>query len=482
MGPKSKPMNDGTWMKPKVGIIFSQTDQFSGESANLAAYFCGLLSETGYCDLYMIGYESTGVGNVVSRRIRYTSAGQSKPKEVPAADVTFAHFSALQDCHVLIITVNSNDTKSCCQKLRETFNQPKGVTVFSLQRGVRNSLTVKEELDSSKGFTVMECVVGFAAVLDPKHSAVHATSPNPSILFERLSKEAVQVADGPTRLLESMDLTCHFRKTLTPHSWGVLLFETLCVLNILTKGSLQDTLSKREWRLILALMVRESYKVLTKAAKGGKWKPDLTLLNPSLSSWLLEMMLVMPDALFWSLFWFYGLVPDPTICSPGQLDLMEGRKSMAVDWHFAELVSAGQRHRYDAPVSTIVLQQLQALEASLFPHLVNAASGNTNMQSQSSSSSAGASDSSSTITYHNTDHMARLQLLLEQGVVDGDGDDNGNSSSSNISKSSSTSSSSSGNSLLRNHPSMVEVWYWISRVFGIISTILLIAFLFLHDY
>lgn len=44
-------------------------------------------------------------------------------------------------------------------------------------------------------------------------------------------------------------------------SWGVLLYEHLHVLNILTKGSLRDTLSKRENRLVLALMIRESYKV-----------------------------------------------------------------------------------------------------------------------------------------------------------------------------------------------------------------------------
>ena len=34
------------------------------------------------------------------------------------------------------------------------------------------------------------------------------------------------------------------------------------MLNILTKGSLRDTLSERENRLVLALMIRESYKVV----------------------------------------------------------------------------------------------------------------------------------------------------------------------------------------------------------------------------
>ena len=40
-----------------------------------------------------------------------------------------------------------------------------------------------------------------------------------------------------------------------------MLYENLHVLNILTKGTLRDTLSNREWRLVLALMTRESYRV-----------------------------------------------------------------------------------------------------------------------------------------------------------------------------------------------------------------------------
>lgn len=156
-----------TRIKPKVGIVFSQTDRFSSESLNLANYFCGLLSASGYSEIFMIGYESDGVpGEVYPRRVKYISRGQSAAKEVPVryilvtpaflaylmllrliqvSDVTFAHFHALQDCHLIVLTVNSNDTKSCCAKLLETLPNPKSIPVFSLQRGVRNSATVKDE-------------------------------------------------------------------------------------------------------------------------------------------------------------------------------------------------------------------------------------------------------------------------------------------------------------------------------------------------
>lgn len=74
-------------LKPKVGIIFSQTDKFSGESLNLASYLCGLLSTSGYSDIYMIGYQSDGMpGEVFPRRIKYIPRGQTSPKEVPVSD------------------------------------------------------------------------------------------------------------------------------------------------------------------------------------------------------------------------------------------------------------------------------------------------------------------------------------------------------------------------------------------------------------
>ncbi len=133
---------------------------------------------------------------------------------------------------------------------------------------------------------MIEGVLGFAVVLDAKFSAYTATTRHPGLMFERLSREAVKVADGPTNLLETMDLDFSFRKILTreslcslpqlamtcclffafylylvAYSWGVLVWENLYALNTLTKGSLADTLANRQWRLVLALMVRESHKV-----------------------------------------------------------------------------------------------------------------------------------------------------------------------------------------------------------------------------
>jgi len=45
------------------------------------------------------------------------------------------------------------------------------------------------------------------------------------------------------------------------------------------------------------------------------------------------MILVLPDTLFYVIASSIGLLPQPYLISPGQLDLMEGRKSM-VNWHY----------------------------------------------------------------------------------------------------------------------------------------------------
>jgi len=81
-------------LKPKVGIVFSQTDKFSGESLNLASYFCGLLSSSGYSEIYMIGYQSDGMpGEVYPRRIKYIPRGETSPKEVPVSEHKTRHYS-----------------------------------------------------------------------------------------------------------------------------------------------------------------------------------------------------------------------------------------------------------------------------------------------------------------------------------------------------------------------------------------------------
>jgi len=134
---------------------------------------------------------------------------------VPSSDFTYAHWSTLQSCHFILITVNTSDTVLCCKKLADLLTNNKNITVFSVQRGVKNSSTVKDELAGQPGLTVVEGVVGFAVLFNQRFNTYVPTIPTTAVLFERLSADAARVANGPLNLLESTNLTVYYRKIIT---------------------------------------------------------------------------------------------------------------------------------------------------------------------------------------------------------------------------------------------------------------------------
>ena len=127
----------------------------------------------------------------------------------------------------------------------------------------------------------------------------------------------------------------------------MLTFENIYALNILTKGSLRDTLNNRSWRLLIALMIRENIQAVQAASK-GTWTPQLLLISTFLTPKIMEMFLIMPNFVFQILFYFFGVFPTQNIISPGQHDVMEGRTTMTklnlkefVDVRNAFIVSSG---------------------------------------------------------------------------------------------------------------------------------------------
>lgn len=73
-------------------------------------------------------------------------------------------------------------------------------------------------MSTKKDFTVIECVIGFAAVPHPQTGALISTShctKNNIIVVERLTKETVKTSEGPMNLMETMPFTFLFQKTLT---------------------------------------------------------------------------------------------------------------------------------------------------------------------------------------------------------------------------------------------------------------------------
>ena len=70
----------------KVGIVFSEGQDCSLESQNLAYYLAGLLSSSGYAKIFMVGQTADGSpGDISHKRIVYLPPKKKKPVEVPVS-------------------------------------------------------------------------------------------------------------------------------------------------------------------------------------------------------------------------------------------------------------------------------------------------------------------------------------------------------------------------------------------------------------
>ncbi len=355
---------------PVVGVIYSADDQESHESERLACYLSAHLAATGFCEkIHLVGITPAhlpllDVSQMAKRKISYIPCDQStggKALVAPAANIEFSYWDCLEHCQMLIVTVNPSDTKSLGTKLRDLLVIRNKIVVFSMQRGEITSSTLRDSI-GAKGTAIIDCVVGFGVVPHPKTGDLIATTSNPSIGIQRLTKEIESLAIGPVNLLERTRISFQYRKALSPISFAMLVYETLYALNALTEGSLTDTLGNRNHRLIYATMIRESRRVLKLAAAKGGWSPDFSLVNSYINIPILELTLVLPNVLFFIIWYLLGFkllnIPSPT-----QIDVNEGRRPV-ITHSINELLALGSRRSIDMPVCTAVIERVKVLEKS----------------------------------------------------------------------------------------------------------------------
>mmetsp|Transcript_4591 Transcript_4591/g.4110 ORF Transcript_4591/g.4110 Transcript_4591/m.4110 type:complete len:407 (-) Transcript_4591:35-1255(-) len=337
-------------MKASVGIIYSDSLVSSFESRNLAFYLTGLLISKGHCLVKLVGYQNDLTNSQLpsNQRILFKSTPYSKTEEAPYSDITFGYWSSLQECHLLIIVVNSDDTQKCCQRVKDILQSSKNIPIFSLQRGVRNSAIVKDELNGRNGSQVVEGVVGFAVIQQEKTNILIPSLLFPTILFERLAKEQIDLCEGPLNLLESMDLEIYYRKNITPYAWGIVLYEHIHVVSYIYNLTLRKSILNSHTRLVISIMTRECTQVLSKAARGNGWKPDLYLITTVLTFWMWEMSLLLPDVISVILYFILRLLP-PDIISYIQFDLNNGRNSN-IEFTLGDIIKTGKRLNIDMPI------------------------------------------------------------------------------------------------------------------------------------
>jgi hypothetical protein len=78
------------YIKPKVGIVYSENDSMSLESKNLAFWLAGSIADSGYATAVLIGYNEEKIFDVAaSRRVKYYPCGKNRPQDAPLSDCTF---------------------------------------------------------------------------------------------------------------------------------------------------------------------------------------------------------------------------------------------------------------------------------------------------------------------------------------------------------------------------------------------------------
>lgn len=357
-----------------MSIIYSDSTRGSQESHNLAHYFAGQIAAMQCAKVHLVGVTPDGIP---SENLQYSNkrtlsylvnCGSTRAAEISASDITYSHFDILGMTHVIILTVNTEDTNMCVEKMKSELDPKRqfksSCVIFSLQRGVKNSQNVKEYFSGRKDLAVVEGCVGFGVVRHPKTNAYVPLSYRPALVFERLSKEIEKTAVGPCNLIEHMEIDVHYRKELTPLQYGVVLWDNISAVNLLMGNSLQDCLGDYDCRLIMAQMMRECRHALLVAAKYGKWKPDLTLISSYLDPWFFEMLCVLPNGLFTPIASFLGIIPSKGLLGTLLADNLEGRSSMA-KYMLGELTKTGDRHKVEMPVSCKVMECIQEMEDNL---------------------------------------------------------------------------------------------------------------------
>lgn len=122
----------------------------------------------------------------------------------------------------------------------------------------------------------------------------------------------------------SISYSFYFYILTVVFEWGVIIFEFIFAINIISGGTVIETFKDPCSRRVLATMIRETSEVLSVVSRSSKWKPSMELVSWMLTPWLLEMILCLPYYFIY-LISFVTCLPLLSVPSVGQTDLLEGR-------------------------------------------------------------------------------------------------------------------------------------------------------------
>jgi 2-dehydropantoate 2-reductase len=247
--------------------------------------------------------------------------------------------AALGSCGLVLICVKSRDTAQAAFQARASL--PSDVTVVSLQNGVRNAATLRENLPDVR---ISAGMVPFNVLWTDGPRFHQGTSG--AIVVESCAQDLVD-------LLQSAGVESRTHSDLEGLLWGKLLINLNNAVNALADTPLRQQLADSAYRDLMVLLINEAMAVLKTA---GQKPLGLGAMQP----WLVPLALGLPD-------WLFGPVSramitiDPEARSSMWEDLNR-RRLTEVDWINGEIVALAKSTGGSSPLNAAMVQLVHATE------------------------------------------------------------------------------------------------------------------------
>lgn len=262
------------------------------------------------------------------------------PRAVIAPErFTFAtEAKALADCEVVLCCVKSQHSPEAGRALAAVL--PPGVTVVSLQNGVRNPAILRELLPAQK---VLASIVTWNVIV--VEGAYRRATSGPLIIETAPVALSAAFRAGGIPVEEHGDLAAE--------QWTKLIVNLNNAISALSDASTPTLLLDSGYRKVIAVVVEEGVRAVKAAGlKLARWN--------GLPIGLLPMVLRLPTGIV-KLLIGAQLKVDPSARSSMWQDL-DARRSTEVDFLNGEIVRVAQRSGGKAPLNARIVELIRAAE------------------------------------------------------------------------------------------------------------------------
>lgn len=250
--------------------------------------------------------------------------------------------AAIAGADVTLVTVKSAQTAEAGATLAAVL--PPDAVVISLQNGVRNADVLRAALP---GRRVLAGMVPWNVVRRDRGTYHRGTTGT-------LMIESSPAAEPLVRAAAAARLPLEPRADITAVQWTKLVMNLNNAINALAGVPLATELAQRDYRRVLAAVMREAMRACAAA------KQPLAKLAPVPPAWV-PRILELPDALF-RVIARSMLAVDPHARSSMQDDLAAGRRT-EVDYLQGEIADLAARVGTAAPVNAALVELVRAAEA-----------------------------------------------------------------------------------------------------------------------